>query len=257
MRLICLLLLSIGLWAAEPVQLFPIEGPWKMHFGDDLRWATPDFDDSAWDTCQPPAQGKGFAWYRHTVKVPTEIAQPASFWFPDLADESEIYANGKLVLQYGEPGKWYTFRRGPVPPIELTGREVTLAIRIRSKTAFSVTQWRTPQMGSRTGSLFGAGGSVVIANAGHPSPYCDGVEVEVEAGLPLGLIPDAVYSESSHGGDRFTFVSDGVVEADNGELFGFERTREISGRTAHEISGAAKSWGQNDDITVVTVRREA
>ena len=50
-------------------------------------------------------------------------------------------------------------------------------------------------------------------------------------------------------GHRLTLVSDGVVEAANakGELFGFDRTR--------EISTAAQAWGQNDDITVVTVRR--
>ncbi len=38
-------------------------------------------------------------------------------------------------------------------------------------------------------------------------------------------------------------------------LFGFDRTREIGGMSAQEIAEAAKGWGQNDDITVVTVRR--
>jgi phosphoserine phosphatase RsbU/P len=56
-----------------------------------------------------------------------------------------------------------------------------------------------------------------------------------------------------------TFVSDGVIEAANanGELFGFERTREISTKPAKEIASVARAWGQNDDITVVTVRRAA
>lgn len=56
---------------------------------------------------------------------------------------------------------------------------------------------------------------------------------------------------------RFTFVSDGVVEAENAqrELFGFDRTLEISGKSALEIAEVAQAWGQNDDITVVTVRR--
>src|SRR5512140_1434199 len=56
---------------------------------------------------------------------------------------------------------------------------------------------------------------------------------------------------------RFTFVSDGVVEAENAqrELFGFDRAREISKKSARENAEAAKAWGQNDDITVVTVRR--
>jgi serine phosphatase RsbU (regulator of sigma subunit) len=104
---------------------------------------------------------------------------------------------------------------------------------------------------------FDLDGTVTIANAGHLSPYCDGSEVELEAGLPLGIVAEAEYAETVVRGERFTFVSDGVVEAENAqrELFGFERTREISTQSAQEIAEAAKAWGQNDDITVVTVRR--
>ncbi len=104
---------------------------------------------------------------------------------------------------------------------------------------------------------FGCDGTVTIANAGHPSPYCEGREVEVAAGLPLGVMRDAAYEETIVPGERFTFVSDGVVEAENAqrELFGFDRTRDISTKSAQEIAEAAKAWGQNDDITVVTVRR--
>lgn len=102
-------------------------------------------------------------------------------------------------------------------------------------------------------------GESVIANAGHPSPYCDGRELETEPGLPLGIAAGAEYPQSFTHGESFTFVSDGVVEAENAnrELFGFDRTREISTRSAHEIANAAKAWGQTDDITVVTVRRNA
>jgi serine phosphatase RsbU (regulator of sigma subunit) len=98
---------------------------------------------------------------------------------------------------------------------------------------------------------------LAIANAGHPAPYCDAREAEVEAGLPLGLVRDASYQESVAPGNRFTFVSDGVVEAENAQrqIFGFDRTREISTRPAAEVAEAARAWGQNDDITVVTVRR--
>ena len=57
-------------------------------------------------------------------------------------------------------------------------------------------------------------------------------------------------------GEQLTFVSDGVIEAANtrGELFGFERTQQISRKSAGDIATAAHSWGQNDDITVVTVK---
>ena len=38
------------------------------------------------------------------------------------------------------------------------------------------------------------------------------------------------------------------------ELFGLDRTRDISRKSAVEIAAMAKAWGQTDDITVVTVR---
>ena len=102
-------------------------------------------------------------------------------------------------------------------------------------------------------------GTVTLANAGHLSPYCDGVELEVEAGLPLGVVEDAAYVETKARGRQFSFVSDGVVEAENAqrELFGFARTLEMSKRSAHDIAEAARAWGQTDDITVVTVRRSS
>ncbi len=105
---------------------------------------------------------------------------------------------------------------------------------------------------------FDADDTVTVANAGHPAPYAGGHEVEVEAGLPLGVVSGVEYAEASLRLDgQFMLMSDGVVEAENAqrELFGFERTREISTKSAHEIAEAAKAWGQNDDITVVTVSR--
>lgn len=102
-------------------------------------------------------------------------------------------------------------------------------------------------------------GKIRIANAGHLSPYCRGREVAVEAGLPLGLAPRIDYAETSlqlGAGDMITFLSDGIVEARNasGELFGFERTRAISTASALEIAKAAQDFGQDDDITVLTLQ---
>jgi serine phosphatase RsbU (regulator of sigma subunit) len=106
---------------------------------------------------------------------------------------------------------------------------------------------------------FDPDGRMTIANAGHLPPYCDGQEVAIAGGLPLGLAAEVAYEEAIHSGERFTFVSDGLVEAENAqrELFGFERAKEISLKSAREIADAAKAWGQNDDITVVTVRRDS
>jgi phosphoserine phosphatase RsbU/P len=46
-----------------------------------------------------------------------------------------------------------------------------------------------------------------------------------------------------------------VVEATNsqGELFGFERTQQVSNEPARYIAQTAKRFGQTDDITVVSV----
>jgi serine phosphatase RsbU (regulator of sigma subunit) len=101
-------------------------------------------------------------------------------------------------------------------------------------------------------------GTMTIANAGHLSPYRDGREMEVAPGLPLGVIADVEYEQASHRlnkGERVIFLSDGVVEATNseGELFGFERTQQVSNEPARYIAQTAQRFGQNDDITVVSV----
>ena len=106
------------------------------------------------------------------------------------------------------------------------------------------------------------GGDCVAANAGHLAPYLDGHEMELEGGLPLGLSTDVAYTESRFrlaAGARLTLMTDGVVEArsKDGQLFGFERTMAISSRGAEEIADAAQEFGQEDDITVLTLTRAA
>jgi hypothetical protein len=103
-----------------------------------------------------------------------------------------------------------------------------------------------------------AEGDLTLANAGHLSPYWNGDEVPLESGLPLGIALGAAYTESTlhlAPDDRLTFLSDGVVEAQSPgrELFGFDRTRAISTQSAEAIAAAAQAFGQEDDITVLTV----
>jgi serine phosphatase RsbU (regulator of sigma subunit) len=105
-------------------------------------------------------------------------------------------------------------------------------------------------------------GTVTFANAGHISPYCQGNEVPCDNGLPLGLAADGSYPESSFllsAGEQLTLVTDGVVEARNGagELFGFDRTAAKASLTAEAIAQQAQAFGQDDDITVLTIARMA
>jgi len=112
-------------------------------------------------------------------------------------------------------------------------------------------------------TLLDSDGNGVIANAGHLSPYRDDKEWEVPASLPLGLSPYAEYDEVPvhlNEAETLTFMTDGVLEARNqkGELYGFERVAALmNGRpTPEEVVDEACRFGQEDDITVLSVTRE-
>jgi len=103
-----------------------------------------------------------------------------------------------------------------------------------------------------------ADGTLTVANAGHIAPYLDGRELGLENGLPLGLAAEAAYAESNftfapH--KQLTLMTDGVAEARSkgGELFGFDRTAAISTEPAKKVVRTAQAFGQDDDITVVTL----
>jgi serine phosphatase RsbU (regulator of sigma subunit) len=107
-------------------------------------------------------------------------------------------------------------------------------------------------------------GSAAIATAGHFSPVRDGKELPLEGALPLGITLDATYDQIAfrmQENETLTFYTDGIVEARNGqgELFGFDRVREMSraGSSAVQVAEAASAFGQDDDITVLTLMRLA
>ena len=107
-------------------------------------------------------------------------------------------------------------------------------------------------------AVIGRDGTVTLANAGHPAPYRNGEEMQVHPGLPLGILAENRYEEMRSvisAGDRLTFISDGVLEATNaeGELYGFARTQAISNQPASAIAHAARVFGQEDDITVLSM----
>jgi serine phosphatase RsbU (regulator of sigma subunit) len=107
-------------------------------------------------------------------------------------------------------------------------------------------------------------GHVTLANAGQLPPYLNGNEMEMEGALPLGTIPDAEHSVTTfvlHPGDSLVLMSDGIVEAQDvhGNLLGFDRIGELlqNTTTAEDIATAAQNFGQEDDILVLQVRRNA
>ena len=119
-------------------------------------------------------------------------------------------------------------------------------------------------------------GSLRYANAGHDLPYLhyNGEAEELRArGMPLGLMPAMNYEEKEmvlDAGDSALFYSDGLVEAHDpkGEMFGFPRLRALIGEHGEErslgdllleelYSFVGEEWEQEDDITLLTLRRSA
>jgi serine phosphatase RsbU (regulator of sigma subunit)/ketosteroid isomerase-like protein len=120
-------------------------------------------------------------------------------------------------------------------------------------------------------------GSLTYANAGHDLPYlhCNGEAEELSArGMPLGLMPGMSYEEKEivlDAGESALFYSDGLVEAHDpeGEMFGFPRLRALIAehgeqqRTLGDFlleelhSFVGEDWEQEDDITLLTLRRSS
>ena len=120
--------------------------------------------------------------------------------------------------------------------------------------------------------------SLTYANAGHDLPYLhrrSGQAEELMAtGMPLGLMPGMGYEEKEtilEAGEGTLFYSDGLVEAHDpkGEMFGFPRLRALVAEHAEEerqlkeflmeelYSFVGEGWEQEDDITLLTLRRSA
>jgi serine phosphatase RsbU (regulator of sigma subunit)/predicted ester cyclase len=119
-------------------------------------------------------------------------------------------------------------------------------------------------------------GHLLYANAGHDLPYLhrNGEAEELRArGMPLGLMPKMSYEEKEttlHSGEAALLYSDGLVEAHDpeGEMFGFPRLRALIAEHGEErslgdllleelYSFTGERWEQEDDITLLTLRRSA
>jgi serine phosphatase RsbU (regulator of sigma subunit)/ketosteroid isomerase-like protein len=117
-------------------------------------------------------------------------------------------------------------------------------------------------------------GSLSYANAGHDLPYVhhgDGAEELRARGMPLGLMPGMSYEQKEvvlDAGVSVLLYSDGLVEAHDpkGEMFGFPRVRAHVAEHGEErslgdflmeelYSFVGEGWEQEDDITLLTLRR--
>ncbi|MBB5061050.1 hypothetical protein HDF16_005786 [Granulicella aggregans] len=109
-----------------------------------------------------------------------------------------------------------------------------------------------------------ADGNVTLANAGHLPPYLNGLSLEMEGALPLGMIEASEFSVTRFHiapSDRLVIISDGIIEATdkNGQLFGFDRVSQLlrANVAVKVLADAAEHFGQEDDISLVAVTRLA
>jgi hypothetical protein len=107
-------------------------------------------------------------------------------------------------------------------------------------------------------------GFCTLAIAGHPAPFLNDQELELPGALPLGIAPSIRYEESTirlGAGDRLALYTDGLLEArsQTGDLYGFDRLKSLfAGEpTAAQATEVGVAFGQEDDITVLTLTRLA
>ena len=107
-------------------------------------------------------------------------------------------------------------------------------------------------------------GNCAIASAGHPAPFLNQEELNLPGALPLGIQPSVSYEETHIRfgvGDHFALYTDGLLEARNqaGEIYSFARLQTLfaTNPNAAQATEAAVNFGQDDDITVLTLTRLA
>jgi sigma-B regulation protein RsbU (phosphoserine phosphatase) len=116
---------------------------------------------------------------------------------------------------------------------------------------------------------------LIFSNAGHNPPIlvrADGsIELLLEGGVALGVLPDAIYEErpiALQPGDVLLLYTDGVSEAESpsGEQFGQGRLEQLLARlrerpaaeildaVVDEVVAWAGERGQSDDLTLMVVK---
>jgi serine phosphatase RsbU (regulator of sigma subunit) len=83
---------------------------WRFNQGDSIAWASPEYDDSHWDTISPwmnmqsgnAHKWKGIGWFRKNIRIDPSLRNNAVGIYIHHEGASEIYLNGKKVFAFGE-----------------------------------------------------------------------------------------------------------------------------------------------------------
>ncbi|MCP5062739.1 MAG: SpoIIE family protein phosphatase [Ignavibacteriae bacterium] len=132
-----------------------IDGLWRFHSGDNIKWASPTFDDSNWDTLNsqmnldsiPTGTWKGIGWFRKVIKVSPNLTDSLIALRMEHYGASQIYLNGKSVHKFGKIGKnleeeeIYQPWRIPTAIQLDSNQTLTIAVRYSNQKAIEDIKW--------------------------------------------------------------------------------------------------------------------
>jgi len=126
--------------------LYAVEGTWRFHKGDDMKWKTPALDDGAWESVRLPAswerhsdytEPNAYGWYRRRIVVPSTMAgQDVLLALGKIDDVDETFFNGVAIGSTGifppdYESRWQEDRLYRVPrDLIQFGRENVIAVRV-------------------------------------------------------------------------------------------------------------------------------
>jgi hypothetical protein len=162
---------------------------WRVHAGDDLSWARPGLDDSAWAQTSFPAMvfsdtgATGWHWYRASFSIPEDLrGRPISLGFSALDDVYEVYVDGAPIGDLGSftpvpHGAYPRHMAFPIPMGLLRGTVGHVAVR----------RWR----GAWTVRLldFGPAGTVQFPHPPQVGP-ADAIAAREQRDLAWGAIQE-------------------------------------------------------------------
>ncbi|WP_433973509.1 hypothetical protein [Tunturiibacter lichenicola] len=109
-----------------------LDGTWQFHTGDDPAWASPNLDDSQWESIQTDkpwgAQQHfgytGYAWYRRHIDFAPGPSDKLdlSLAVGYVSDVYEIYWNGTKIGGYGTMPPHYRSYWGGLPQVYSLGK---------------------------------------------------------------------------------------------------------------------------------------
>jgi hypothetical protein len=130
-----------------------LSGTWLVHAGDNLAYADPHFDDSAWTRFDPyaslpaviPEPYPDVVWYRTRVRVdPAE--RGIALREQAISEAFEVYVNGEKLLESGQVAPFHhatvgALRLAPIPDSQMATGMLLVAIRAH----ISQREWKGTQ----------------------------------------------------------------------------------------------------------------